>query len=103
MSIGKLNSEALERYKNSGDADLAYLAHVQGFDGKPDVIDDSEFYKYSKEEVVLYRGVSGPEYYDSFKDGPYYAGYGDGKNGTWTITARDVANQIGRASCRERL
>ena len=59
---------------------------------------DSEFYKYSKEEVVLYRGVSGPEYYDSFKDGPYYAGYGDGKNGTWTITARDVANLYAQGS-----
>lgn len=89
--LGKIVSQYQKEYVVSGkpeqgDVRMEMLAQAQGFDAKPQVVDENALEKYASENNVpiLYRGVTNQQYAEEFKDGKYWAGKGLLSNGTYT-------------------
>lgn len=76
----------------NGDEGLAKLAALNGFNGKPKIVDDAEIDRQvAAGAVEMFRGVkdrnrgdgSSRKFADQFMHGDYYAGYGTLGNGTY--------------------
>jgi len=69
----------------TGNLRTAAVFHMQGFDGKPTIMNTAAFDAYVKGGATeLMRGVSSETFAEQFKSGAYFAGEGIVGNGTYT-------------------
>jgi len=92
--------------RHVGDVALSELEHAQGFDGKADIVSESDLNAYVKNgEVELWRGDSKVSHTDDMMMGDYHAGLGIRGNGTYAqegaegiATARSYASNRGQSA-----
>ena len=80
------------RHPNPGAGSIVYadLAHRQGFDGKPQVVDSVDEF-IAQGDIEIFRGVTSAAYAEQFRGGDLYATQGVHGDGIYTAVKKDTA------------
>jgi hypothetical protein len=85
-------NKAFSSVDGKGSAALLAIAKDQGFDGKPQVVDDLDQY-VATGEPELFRGTKGEGYAEQLQSGDYFPGLGCYGNGTYMAYGPEAKNE----------
>lgn len=93
--MNSFNRDELDEIKMNniiGETPQKYAAELQGFNGKPTILSESEFNDLKGDNIVtLYRGLAENQQCEQFKYGDVFGGKGVYGDGSYTTTRKETA------------